>query len=48
MASSTWLGCATPAEQAAPVEQSIPAESSSIKIASAEHPGKPMLAMPGR
>ena len=34
-----------PAEQAAPVEQSIPAESNSIKMASAEQPGKPMLAI---
>src|SRR5688572_16681673 len=48
IAISTWLGCETPAEHAAPVAQSIPAASRSIRMASAEQPGKPMLAMPGR
>ena len=48
IASSTWLGWETPGRTSAPVEQSIPAESNSIKVASAEQPGKPMLAIPGR
>src|SRR5918993_2740612 len=47
MASRTWLGCATPAEQAEPVEQSMPAASSRRSKASAEQPGKLTLTMPG-
>ena len=40
IASSTWLGCGTPAEQADPVEHSMPRWSRSIKSESPSHPGK--------
>src|SRR5829696_3694076 len=47
MASRTWLGCATPAEQAEPVEQSMSAASRSRSRASAEQPGKLTFTIPG-
>ncbi len=47
MASSTWDGCATPAEQAEPVEHSTPLASSSMSSASPSQPGKEKWALPG-
>ena len=47
IASSTWLGWATPAEQAEPVEHSTPLASSSISRASPSQPGKEKCALPG-
>ncbi len=47
MASSTWLGWATPAVHAEPVEQAIPRASSSISSASPSQPGKEKCAFPG-
>ena len=48
IASSTWLGSGTPAEQADPVEQSMPAASSSISSASARQPGNGEAGHPGQ
>ena len=47
MASSTWLGSATPAVHAEPVEQAIPFASSSMSRASPSQPGKEKCALPG-
>ena len=47
IASSTWEGWGTPAEQAEPVEHSIPRASSSISSESPSQPGKPRWALPG-
>ena len=47
IASSTWEGCGTPAEQAEPVEHSMPWASSSISSESPSQPGKPRWALPG-
>ena len=47
MASSTWLGCATPAVHAEPVEHSMPWASSSMSRLSPSHPGKDRCALPG-
>ena len=47
IASSTWLGRATPALQADPVEHSMPRASSSISSASPSAPGKDRCALPG-
>ena len=47
IASSTWLGWATPAVQAEPVEHSMPCASSSISRLSPSQPGKDRCALPG-
>ena len=47
IASSTWLGCGTPAEQADPVEHSTPAASSSSSSESPSQPGNDRCALPG-
>src|SRR5919112_1430544 len=47
VASSTWLGRATPALQADPVEHSTPRASSSMSSASPSAPGKDRWAFPG-
>ena len=47
IASSTWLGWATPAVQAEPVEQAMPLASSSISSASPSQPGNEKCALPG-
>ena len=47
IASSTWLGCGTPAEQAEPVEHSMPRASSSSSSASPSQPGNEKCALPG-
>ncbi len=47
IASSTWEGCGTPAEQAEPVEHSIPRASSSISSESPWQPGNLRWALPG-
>ena len=47
MASSTWLGSATPAVQADPVEQATFLASSSSRRASPSQPGKEKCTLPG-
>ncbi len=47
IASSTWEGCGTPAEQAEPVEHSMPRASSSISSESPSQPGNLRWALPG-
>ncbi len=47
IASSTWLGWATPAEQAEPVEHSTPRASSSMSSESPSQPGNEKCALPG-
>ena len=48
IASSTWLGWATPAEQAEPVEHSMPRASSSMSSASPSQPGKDEVRVAGQ
>ena len=47
MASSTWLGCGTPAWHAEPVEHSIPAASSRYSSESPSQPGTSRWTLPG-
>src|SRR5690606_1583733 len=47
IASSTWLGCVTPAVQADPVEHSMPWASSSMSRLSPSQPGNDRWALPG-